>query len=1268
MKKAKLLSFIMSAVMCASLMPVTAASAAADSSVIDVKFTEVPDVVEKEEKPIVFNLSSMRDYMMSSGSFYTNDNGIHGNRTFVTLEDGTGAMQLLYTPEQDIYRNYRTMLRPSGANYVTSDYKYIRVTYMTTDTVRGKLTLINNKGGAEAVLEANTARSAGEFVRTAPLDIASTGHMARFTEGMHCTFQYSGISEDCKFYIKEIALFTSRKQAYEYYGETVGYDPADYGTMYFGTDGNGELRLNEDWGKNEVNPETGTVDITYAPSSNHAIHYMAKLRFTDKNMIPASHRYMRVLYSASIPGGTSAASFYLTNDGAGDEKVLLKANLADTGGEFVLTDTANLTDGMINRFANTGQHCSFSINSKNQDEKYSIKAVYFFPSREAAEGFTVKDLAHSVTINGNDISKYRIVVEDGVSDNVMRSANKLVSHVEALTGIKLPVVTDDTPRGDYEIIVGRANREASDKVWKDFNLDTEDNRRFAATVVGDDLVITAGNAYGVEDAMKIILEDHLYYGSNIIPNELCVESNIAYAGLSKNMKPNGRSVVYTNVETPKVFTEDFDTDDGYFTEENGTSEWKYSGGRYTVSAEDTRAAYVHVYEANVDYTARLTCTRAGKKGDMALLLRYVAEEAYVKAGYDFEEGEWYIEYREGLDFYTFRVASAKATVTEGNTYTVRFVLDGKSAELYVDGNKVAFADNIRHFTPGRIGVTAKDADVAVDDVNAVLLSGEGTVMKGITHTNFEKYVEGNGASFYELNDGSIYLYIPGYSTYYRSFDSGKSWVKETQNIFGTSGYAQVLKLTSGEYIKVTTKTENGKGVFVSFTSTDEGKTWVEGGTFAPTVYKDTVAGASIMNDKITQAPGSGRVFFVVTYSTNGEYVEGVTNFCQYYYTDDKGKTWTKSETDSKDIEGLEGIYRYAESKIIECADGTLRVYTTWGGLFGCMHYSESTDGGKTWGPNVLMPEMYCPSSSYQIVRDPYADNDHTYYMVWVYAEAFSKPSINHRNRIALAKSTDGKNWEYLGDIWRWECANSHHTGALDLNQIVNPTIAVSKDAIFVSTGISEFLRPDGNAGTHGFQQHHMWVLERDALPEGKPMNRFTDVKAGAQYYNAVTFVTEKGLFNGTGENTFAPDTTMNRAMFVTVLGRLAGADTAKFTEPTFADVQAGQWYTPYVEWAAANGIVNGMGNGTYGINGDITVEQACTILYRFSEGKAGKASGVKLSDFADAEAVSDWAADGVRWAVENGVYTGKNGVIDPKAPASRALVAMMFYGYVNSVK
>ena len=113
--------------------------------------------------------------------------------------------------------------------------------------------------------------------------------------------------------------------------------------------------------------------------------------------------------------------------------------------------------------------------------------------------------------------------------------------------------------------------------------------------------------------------------------------------------------------------------------------------------------------------------------------------------------------------------------------------------------------------------------------------------------------------------------------------------------------------------------------------------------------------------------------------------------------------------------------------------------------------------------------------------------------------------------------------------------------------------------------------------------------------------------------------------------------------------------------PTFDDVASGQWYTPYVEWAAANGIVNGIGNGKYGINNAVTVEQALTILYRYTGGKTVSGAGnAKIADFADHTAVSSWAADAVKWAVENGIYVGQNGKLEPQSGASRALVAEMF--------
>lgn len=165
-----------------------------------------------------------------------------------------------------------------------------------------------------------------------------------------------------------------------------------------------------------------------------------------------------------------------------------------------------------------------------------------------------------------------------------------------------------------------------------------------------------------------------------------------------------------------------------------------------------------------------------------------------------------------------------------------------------------------------------------------------------------------------------------------------------------------------------------------------------------------------------------------------------------------------------------------------------------------------------------------------------------------------------------------------------------------------------------------------------------FTIERTEIPDHKKVVRFNDVKLGATYYRAVMYAVDNGLFNGTSETTFSPDTAMNRAMFVTVLGRLDKADVTAYTVPTFSDVKAGEWYASYVEWATANGIVNGVGNGIFDINGEITVEQACIMLARYAVNKSTDKPIASIADFSDADSVSDWANDGVEWAVNNGIY------------------------------
>ena len=158
-------------------------------------------------------------------------------------------------------------------------------------------------------------------------------------------------------------------------------------------------------------------------------------------------------------------------------------------------------------------------------------------------------------------------------------------------------------------------------------------------------------------------------------------------------------------------------------------------------------------------------------------------------------------------------------------------------------------------------------------------------------------------------------------------------------------------------------------------------------------------------------------------------------------------------------------------------------------------------------------------------------------------------------------------------------------------------------------------------------------------------NPFVDVNPGDAYYDAVLYVYENGLFKGVSETEFAPDTTMTRAMFVTVLGRMAGVNPLLYQKSSFTDVEVGQWYSPYVEWAAQSGIVLGYGDGTFGLNDEITVEQAAVILARYAAFTGRSTYTLRtLHDFADSADVSDWAVYSMKWIVNTGIYTGENGI------------------------
>lgn len=183
--------------------------------------------------------------------------------------------------------------------------------------------------------------------------------------------------------------------------------------------------------------------------------------------------------------------------------------------------------------------------------------------------------------------------------------------------------------------------------------------------------------------------------------------------------------------------------------------------------------------------------------------------------------------------------------------------------------------------------------------------------------------------------------------------------------------------------------------------------------------------------------------------------------------------------------------------------------------------------------------------------------------------------------------------------------------------------------------------------------------------------RFADVaRHWAESY--IRFVTERELFLGTGGDAFSPNAVMSRTMFATVIGRLyersygaiAPSETHAFTDCDYA-----AYYGKYVDWAADNNIMGGVGDGSFDPSAPITREQIAVVLYRLAD-----YLGALLDDAGDAPEYVDeasipgYAKDAARFCRSTGIIGGRDGgVFAPKETATRAEVATMIERFVKVV-
>lgn len=178
--------------------------------------------------------------------------------------------------------------------------------------------------------------------------------------------------------------------------------------------------------------------------------------------------------------------------------------------------------------------------------------------------------------------------------------------------------------------------------------------------------------------------------------------------------------------------------------------------------------------------------------------------------------------------------------------------------------------------------------------------------------------------------------------------------------------------------------------------------------------------------------------------------------------------------------------------------------------------------------------------------------------------------------------------------------------------------------------------------------------------------QFQDVKPDHWYFAAVAYMHALQIMAGVTEDRFEPQGTTTRSMLAAILYRLEGSPKT-LGSSSFADVEAGAWYADAVIWAESQGIVKGYDNNLFGTNDPITREQLAVFLYRYTMGKGRDISASSdLSGFVDADQISVYAVDAMKWAVALGLIQGKGeNDLDPSASATRAEIASIMQRYLE---
>ncbi len=587
------------------------------------------------------------------------------------------------------------------------------------------------------------------------------------------------------------------------------------------------------------------------------------------------------------------------------------------------------------------------------------------------------------------------------------------------------------------------------------------------TVYVDDIAIFA---YNDAASSKALYEGGVAFKSS--------ENDSMYDNIRVYGTPKERPVEVPKQITPTVYEDNFDDETAgkspsHWQEEYKADEsthvdaWKvYSKGGsnvYGTTGGKTSYTVLHAFESDPEITTKFMYTGSGKVG---VLTRYYEQntttdaDAFTAIGYDTASKKWFVAATEStLQEELQLIWAEEATpLAAGEMHDLQVVLSGATLKVVVDGKEVLATDTLKTFAVGKMGFFAQSAAMYIDDLKIV--SKLGTLFQeGVDQFTFFYTGDGGTNSETEFLNENTMVAINGDN--YISYDKGYTWQSwsDSKEGFakvpkgGAIGYASIQDYGNGKHISVQ------DGDMSIWLSQDGMKSWKKISNVLPEeelfdVYGNRCAIIHVGSlTVVTLKDGTKRTFLPIAwrrYAANGT---SLGHYVRFFYSDDQGYTWKESENDSRDV--LLGYddnvsSTVAEGKIIGCADGAVRYYQTRNG-YGSIIYFESTDGGVNWTEFGIIPYMQSPMGSFGIAEDPEAPG--TWYMAWQNTWPVTMGSIYPRIRISLARTTDGKNWEFMADIERTSTyGNDQHT---HVRQFLDPDVTVTDEYVYVTHGRSD---------------------------------------------------------------------------------------------------------------------------------------------------------------------------------------------------------------------